>query len=203
LAGDQNNFKKDPGLDRLNNLSPMCDTAQTLRSISIKLFNTLPQDAVYIMLECKLQPINRKLINEKEIIMFTRLLLVMFTLTGGLLIMTGPVQAEQNAAIYVAESSPLENTEINVRDKDNTTLTPEDQKETKKDIKITAHIRKAVVKDKSLSMDAQNAKIITRGGVVTLRGPVANEAESKKLEKIAKKTRGVVKVDNQLEIKAP
>jgi len=135
--------------------------------------------------------------------MFTRLLLVMFTLTGGLLMMTGPVRAEQNAAIYLAATSELENTEINVRDKDNATLTPEDQKETKKDIKITAHIRKAVVKDKSLSMDAHNAKIITRSGVVTLRGPVANEAESKKLEKIAKKTHGVVKVDNQLENKAP
>ena len=62
---------------------------------------------------------------------------------------------------------------------------------------------KAVVKNKSLSVDAQNVKIITRNGVVTLRGPVESEAESKKLEKIAKKTRGVVKVDNQLEIKAP
>ena len=117
--------------------------------------------------------------------------------------MTGTVRAEQNTAIYLAADSALENTEINVRDKDNTTLTPEDQKETKKDIKITAHIRKAVVKDKSLSVGAQNTKIITRSGVVTLRGPVANEAESKKLQKIAKKTRGVVKVDNQLEIKAP
>ena len=135
--------------------------------------------------------------------MFTRLLLAMFTLTGGLLMMTGPVRAEQNTAIYLAADSALENTEINVRDKGNTTLTPEDQKETKKDIKITAHIRKAVVKDKSLSIDAQNAKIITRSGVVTLRGPVANEAESKTLQKIATKTRGVVKVDNQLEIKAP
>jgi osmotically-inducible protein OsmY len=127
----------------------------------------------------------------------------MFTLTGGLMMMTGTVRAEQHTAIYMAASSELENTERNVRDKDNTTLTPEDQKETKKDIKITAHIRKAVVKDKSLSIDAQNAKIITRSGVVTLRGPVASEAESKTLQKIAKKTRGVVKVDNQLEIKAP
>ena len=135
--------------------------------------------------------------------MFTRLLLVMFTLTSSLILMAGPVRAEQNTAIYLAASSALENTEINVRDKDNTTLTPEDQKETKKDIKITAHIRKAVVKDKSLSIDAQNAKIITRSGVVTLRGPVANEAESKTLQKIATQTRGVVKVDNQLEIKAP
>ena len=135
--------------------------------------------------------------------MSIRLLLAMFTLTGGLIMITGPVRAEHNATIYLAADSTLENTEINVRDEDNATLTPEDQKETKKDIKITAHIRKAVVKDKSLSMDAQNAKIITRNGMVTLRGPVANEAESKTLEKIAKKTRGVVKVDNQLEIKAP
>ena len=135
--------------------------------------------------------------------MSIRLLLTLFAVTGRLMLMAGTVQAEQNTAIYLAEGSALENTEINVRDKDNTTLTPEDQKETKKDIKITAHIRKAVVKDKSLSIDAQNAKIITRSGVVTLRGPVANEAESKRLQKIAKKTRGVVKVDNQLEIKAP
>jgi hyperosmotically inducible protein len=135
--------------------------------------------------------------------MTIRLLLVMFTLTGGLIMMTGPVRAEQDTAIYLAASSELENTERNVRDKDNTTLTPEDQKETKSDIKITAHIRKAVVRDKSLSIDAQNAKIITRSGVVTLRGPVGSEAESKRLQKIAKKTRGVVKVDNQLEIKAP
>ena len=135
--------------------------------------------------------------------MSIRLLLTMFALTGSLMLTAGSVQAEQNDAIYMAASSALENTEVNVRDKDNTTLTPEDQKETKKDIRITAHIRKAVVRDKSLSIDAQNAKIITRSGVVTLRGPVANEAESKTLEKIAKKTRGVVKVDNQLEIKAP
>ena len=135
--------------------------------------------------------------------MSIRLLLVMFTLTGSLIMMTGSAQAEQSVAIYLAASSALENTEVNVRDKDNSTLTPEDQKETKKDIRITAHIRKAVVRDKSLSIDAQNAKIITRSGLVTLRGPVANEAESKTLQKIAKKTRGVVKVDNQLEIKAP
>ena len=133
----------------------------------------------------------------------TRLLLVIFTLTGSLIMMTGPVRAEQNTAFHLAANSELENTERNVRDKDNATLTPEDQKETKKDIQITAQIRKTVVRDKSLSIDAQNAKIITRSGVVTLRGPVASEAESKTLQKIAKKTRGVVKVDNQLEIKAP
>jgi hyperosmotically inducible periplasmic protein len=138
-----------------------------------------------------------------EIIMSTRLLLVLSTLAGGLLLMAGLVQAERGAAIYLAADSVLENTERNVRDKAGTTLTPEDQKETKKDIKITAHIRKAVVKVKSLSVDAHNVKIITRNGVVTLRGPVESAAESMKVEKITKHTRGVVRIDNQLEIKAP
>ena len=135
--------------------------------------------------------------------MSKRLLLVMFTLTGGLLMMTGSVRAEQDAVIYLAADSALENTERNVRDQDNTTLTPEDQKETESDIKITAAIRQTVVKNKSLSANAQNIKIITRNGVVTLRGPVESKKESKKIKKIAKHTPGVLKVDNQLEIKAP
>jgi osmotically-inducible protein OsmY len=122
---------------------------------------------------------------------------------SGLLILSGAVLAQQNSAIYMAENSPLENTRQNVRDKDNTTLTPQNQKQDKTDIKITAHIRKAVHKDKSLSVDAHNAKIITRNRVVTLRGPVNNEAESLKLQEISTKTHGVVQVDNQLEIKAP
>ena len=135
--------------------------------------------------------------------MSTRLLLTLFTLTGSLMLTAGTVQAEQNAAIYLAADSALENTEINVRDKDNTTLTPEDQKETESDIKITADIRQAIIKNKSLSVNAQNVKIITRNGVVTLRGPVESKKESKKIKKIAKHTPGVLKVDNQLEIKKP
>ncbi len=135
--------------------------------------------------------------------MSKRLLLAVFTLTGSLIMMTGAVQAEQNAAIYLAADSALENTEINARDKDNTTLTPEDQKENESDIKITADIRQAIIKNKSLSVNAQNVKIITRNGVVTLRGPVETKKESKKLRKIAKHTPGVLKVDNQLEIKKP
>lgn len=131
--------------------------------------------------------------------MFTRLLLVMSVL----IITTGIGRAERLSPLYMADSSALENTQRNVRDKDGTTLTPEEQKETKRDIKITAHIRKTAVKDKSLSVDAHNIKIISRNGVVTLRGPVENEAEKLSLQNIAMKTRGVVRIDNQLENKAP
>jgi hyperosmotically inducible protein len=136
--------------------------------------------------------------------MSTRLVLVMFILTISLVFMAGIVRAAQDGAIYVAAGeSTLENTERNVRDKGDTTLTPEDQIESESDIKITADIRKAVVADESLSVNAQNVKIITRHGVVTLRGPVESEAESVKLGLIAKQTAGVTQVDNQLEIKAP
>jgi hyperosmotically inducible periplasmic protein len=135
--------------------------------------------------------------------MFTRFLLVIFTLTGSLLLMTNTAKAEHDTAIYVATGSALENTERNVRDKDGTTLTPDDQKGNKKDVKITTKIRKALVKDELLSVNAQNVKIITSNRIVTLRGIVENVDESTKLEKIAKKTRGVIRVDNQLEIKAP
>lgn len=134
--------------------------------------------------------------------MFTRLFIVMFTLTGGVM-MAGSVQAEQNDTIYLAAGKAAENTKRNVRDKENTTLTPEDQKETEADVKVTANVRKAVVDDNSLSVDAHNAKIITRNGVVTLRGPVESQAESMRLQQIATQTPGVMRVVNQLEVKAP
>ncbi|MEQ1529310.1 MAG: BON domain-containing protein [Methylococcales bacterium] len=132
-----------------------------------------------------------------------RLSLVMLTLISSLIMMSSPIRADQVPDTQEAANSALENSEQNVRDQHNKTLTPEDQKETKTDIRITTHIRKTIVKDKSLSVNAQNVKIITRNGVVTLRGPVETKAESKKLHKIAKKTRGVVQIDNQLEHKAP
>lgn len=135
--------------------------------------------------------------------MTKRLLLVLSTLAGGLFLIAATVRAEQGTGSILAVGSPLENTQQNVRDKDGTTLTPDDQKGDKKDLKITTKIRKALVNYKSLSINAQNVKIITSNRVVTLRGPVESTDESTALEKIAKQTRGVLRVDNQLEIKAP
>ncbi len=120
-------------------------------------------------------------------------------LAAGLMLATGAIRAEGTTPAH----PQLENTARNSRDSGSATLTPEDQKETRGDINLTAAIRRAVVRRKSLSIDAQNAKIITRNGVVTLRGPVENAAEKIKLQKIAQKTRGVKQVDNQLEIKTP
>lgn len=128
-----------------------------------------------------------------------RLSLVVFILTS----LAGPIHAEQSSAINLAENSAVENTNQNERDKGNTTLTPEDQLESKADINITAHIRKAVYKNKGLSANAHNIKIITRNGMVTLRGPVETEAEKMQVQQVVQHTKGVVQVDNQIEFKAP
>ena len=93
------------------------------------------------------------------------------------------------------------NTEVNVRDRDDLTKTPLDQNENKADIKITADIRSRVV-DTEMSIDAQNVKIITQDGKVTLRGPVHTAAEKAKIEQIATDVAGKDNVDSQLETDA-
>jgi hyperosmotically inducible protein len=92
-----------------------------------------------------------------------------------------------------------DNTEVNVRDRTDAAKTPVDQNENKKDIDITANIRKRVV-DTKMSVNAQNVKIITQDGKVTLRGPVKSEEEKAQIEKMAHDVAGASNVDNQLEV---
>jgi hyperosmotically inducible protein len=92
-----------------------------------------------------------------------------------------------------------DNTEVNVRDRSDAANTPIDQNENKKDIEITANIRKRVV-DTKMSVNAQNVKIITQDGKVTLRGPVKSADEKAQIEKLAQEVAGPANVDNQLEV---
>jgi hyperosmotically inducible protein len=73
-----------------------------------------------------------------------------------------------------SEDTNADNTAKNERDRDNRSPTATDQSNDPVDIKLTADIRKMVVKDDSLSMMAKNVKIIAIDGAVTLRGPVEN-----------------------------
>lgn len=95
-----------------------------------------------------------------------------------------------------------ENTGVNVRDRGDATVTPEEQGGEEGDRELTAAVRRAIVEDDSLSLNAHNVKIITRNGTVTLRGPVESTAERTKIGQLAEKTTGVKRVDNQLEIDA-
>jgi osmotically-inducible protein OsmY len=97
-------------------------------------------------------------------------------------------------------SPDADNTARNARDREAPALTPTDQGESASDREITQQVRQAVVAHDDLSMNAKNAKIITRDGVVTLRGPVKSPAEKTRIGALAAKAPGVKRVDNQLEI---
>lgn len=92
------------------------------------------------------------------------------------------------------------NTGINKRDRDDQTLTPMDQMNNPSDLKITQEIRQALMKEE-FSMDAKNIKVITRNGMVTLRGPVETAAELEKISAMVKAMPGIKSIDNQLQVK--
>jgi hyperosmotically inducible protein len=108
-------------------------------------------------------------------------------------------QRGPSASSPTSSSTAKDNTRVNERDRSDAVKTPIDQNENQKDIDVTANIRKRVV-DTKLSLNAQNVKIITQNGKVTLRGPVKSDDEKKQIEQIASDVAGVGNVDSQLEI---
>ena len=93
-----------------------------------------------------------------------------------------------------------DNTGKNLRDREDRTVTPMDQSNKKEDVDVTASIRKALMDDGTLSTNGRNVKIITRDGIVTLRGPVDSDQERVAIARTAQSVAGVRRVDNQLEI---
>jgi len=101
-----------------------------------------------------------------------------------------------------SRATDADNTARNERDRNSATQVPTDQAENQADREISANVRKAVTDDDSLSINAQNIKIVTSNGIVTLRGPVKNTQEKAAIETKAKQVAGVTRVDNLLEIEA-
>lgn len=128
---------------------------------------------------------------------------IRIALVGGALLSTVPMLATLPAFAAENEGAKAEadNTDRNDRDRDGHTLTPMDQGESEADVTITREIRKALVADDALSTNAQNVKVITREGVVTLRGPVESAEEKARVGALASKATGVRNVENQIEIK--
>ena len=93
-----------------------------------------------------------------------------------------------------------DNTARNVRDRNNRTLTPLDQGNSQADVDTTAQIRKEIIAGKNMSVNAQNVKIITNNGRVTLRGPVNTAEEKRLIGEIADRIARDGIVDNQLEV---
>lgn len=94
-----------------------------------------------------------------------------------------------------------DNTAVNARDRNADTMTADRQSNAKSDVELAREIRRAVVKDDSLSTLAHNVKIVTDNGMVTLRGPVKTEQEKIAIANKAQEIAGPNKVDDQLEVK--
>jgi osmotically-inducible protein OsmY len=112
---------------------------------------------------------------------------------------TGTAHAADKTTATPSQTAP-DNTGRNVRDRGGDTMTPGDQSNEKADLNVTQEIRKAIMADESLSMNAKNVKIITANGIVTLRGPVNTPQEKATIEAKAQSIAGANNVDSQLEI---
>jgi len=123
-------------------------------------------------------------------------------LAAGALLSAGCERREDTGTpTGVGTTTPdADNTARNARDRDMDTQTPIDQGQSSADIRITAEIRRAILDIEGMSIKAQNVKIVTENGVVTLRGPVDSQAEKDSIERVAKSVAGVSRVDNQLEV---
>jgi hyperosmotically inducible periplasmic protein len=70
------------------------------------------------------------------------------------------------------------------------------------DVELTRKIRRTLTQDSSLSTYAHNIKIISRDGVVELKGPVRSQSEKEAVEAKATEIAGASKVKNELSVKA-
>jgi hyperosmotically inducible protein len=78
--------------------------------------------------------------------------------------------------------------------------TPAIQKMSKADRDLTQKIRRAVVSDKDLSVEAHNIHITAQDGAVTLVGSVKSDDEKKAIEDKATEIAGAGKVTDQLTV---
>ena len=94
-----------------------------------------------------------------------------------------------------------DNTARNLGDQRKESLTPDKQSENKDDIKILGSIRRKLMKDRSLSTNGKNVKVICIKGEITLRGPVDTSDEKARIGQAVAAVAGArAKVQNELEV---
>ena len=118
-------------------------------------------------------------------------LFAQFVLLGSL----GTLWAQQDA-----QAPPADNTKVNQRDRDKSEPTADQQKDNATDRQLAQQIRKAIIKDKSLSTYGHNIKVIAQNGMVTLKGPVKSEDEKQAIETKAGQIAGADKVTSEIQV---
>lgn len=126
-------------------------------------------------------------------------LVVLLFGTSGLLLAqdTVPTQQPDDKS---ATTAP-DNTGKNQRDRNASEPTADQQKENETDRELARQIRRALVKDKTLSTYGHNIKVISQNGVVTLKGPVNSDEEKRAIESKAAEVAGSPdKIRSEIEV---
>jgi len=124
---------------------------------------------------------------------------IVSALTIASMISVSPAVAQEGD---MQQAPATDNTRLNKRDRDKAQPTADQQKENRSDRDLTKQVRRALVKDKSLSTYAHNVKIISRDGKVTLKGPVRSEDEKQAVEAKAIEVAGQGNVTNDIHVAA-
>lgn len=129
--------------------------------------------------------------------------IIALALTVGLPIFhTSSVSAENTPQENVQEAAKHkpDNSGKNARDANDTTKTADSQDSNSKETEVLARIRREILANDSLSVNAKNVKIVVNNGAITLRGPVNSKQEKDWIEQATVKVTSDYKVINELEI---
>ncbi len=137
----------------------------------------------------------------KSMPLFWLLRLVVLLLgTSGLVLAQQDATPTQQPDDKSTTAAP-DNTGKNQRDRNASEPTADQQKENETDRELARQIRRALVRDKSLSTYGHNVKVIAQNGVVTLKGPVNSDEEKRAIEsKAAEVAGGSEKVRSEIEV---
>lgn len=102
---------------------------------------------------------------------------------------------EADASTYKSD-----NTGRNVRDRNDTRVTADDQNMGGTEVQVLANIRREILANTTLSTNGRNVKIVVENKKVILRGPVESAAEKSWIEGTTAKVASGYVVVNQLEI---
>ena len=101
------------------------------------------------------------------------------------------------SALCIGYAQQPDNTRVNKEAQP----TADQPKSSKGDLKITQQIRREIVKDKTLSTDAHNVKVVVTDGKVTLKGPVKSDQEKTAIQEKTAAIAGAGNVTNDLTVK--
>lgn len=100
-----------------------------------------------------------------------------------------------------AAGTDADNSANNQTDRDSSAVTPEKQSNAESDVSVTRAIRRAFVKDSSLSIYAHNLRIITTTEhVVYLRGAVGSNDDVAKIVSLAQQNSNGYPIKNRISV---